>query len=82
MITVKMFASLRPASGEREYLTTAATLEEALAETALRYGPEFKEQLRCCTVLVNSKHTAHLNRKKIRLKSGDTVFLFPPLAGG
>ncbi len=82
MITVKLYASLRPNPEEKEFTSAAATVEEALEEAVQRYGPAFGERLKHATVLVNGRHIAHLNRKKIRLQPGDTISLFPPLAGG
>ena len=82
MVTVKLYASLRPTPEEKEFTSAASTVEEALEEAVRRFGPAFRERLTHAIVLVNGRHTAHLNRKKIRLKPGDTVSLFPPLAGG
>ena len=82
MVEVKLFASLRTAAGEKSFFTGAATVRELLQEAAGRYGDEFAERLKIATVLVNGKNIAHLKWKKTRLKGGDVVSLFPPLAGG
>ncbi|HOA36431.1 MAG TPA: MoaD/ThiS family protein [Bacillota bacterium] len=55
---------------------------ELLQQAAERYGAEFAARLKIATVLVNGKNIAHLQWKKTRLKDGDVVSNFPPLAGG
>lgn len=82
MIEVKLFASLRTAAGEKRYFTEASTVKELLREASERYGDKFAARLKIATILVNGKNIAHLRWKKTRLKDGDIVSLFPPLAGG
>jgi len=82
MVEVKLFASLRTAAGEKGFLTDAASVGELLREAAERYGEDFAKRLQIATVLVNGKNIAHLRWKRTRLKDGDVVSLFPPLAGG
>ena len=82
MIEVRLFASLRSAAGEKSYISNAATVGELLQEAAERYGGEFAERLKIATVLVNGKNIVQLRWKKTRLKEGDVISLFPPLAGG
>lgn len=82
MIEVKLFASLRTAAGEKRYCSEASTVKELLREASKRYGDEFAARLKIATILVNGKNIAHLRWKKTRLKDGDIVSLFPPLAGG
>lgn len=82
MVEVKLFASLRTCAGEKNFSTEAFTVKELLQEAAERYGDEFAARLKIATVLVNGKNIAHLRWKKTRLKDGDVVSLFPPLAGG
>jgi len=82
MVEVKLFASLRTAAGEKGFLTDADSVGELLREAAERYGEDFAKRLQIATVLVNGKNIAHLRWKRTRLKDGDVVSLFPPLAGG
>ncbi|NMD41952.1 MAG: MoaD/ThiS family protein [Firmicutes bacterium] len=82
MIEVKLFASLRTAAGEKRYYSEASTVKELLREASKRYGDEFAAKLKIATILVNGKNIAHLRWKRTRLKDGDIVSLFPPLAGG
>ncbi|HHW74465.1 MAG TPA: MoaD/ThiS family protein [Firmicutes bacterium] len=82
MVEVKLFASLRTVAGEKGFLTDAASVGELLREAAERYGEDFAKRLQIATVLVNGKNIAHLRWKRTRLKDGDVVSLFPPLAGG
>ena len=82
MVEVKLFASLRAFAGEKQFATEAATVKELLQQAAERYGAEFAARLKIATVLVNGKNIAHLQWKKTRLKDGDVVSIFPPLAGG
>jgi molybdopterin synthase sulfur carrier subunit len=82
MIEVKLFASLRSAAGEKRYFTEASTVKELLREASNRYGKEFTEKLKIATILVNGKNITHLRWRRTRLKDGDIVSLFPPLAGG
>jgi molybdopterin synthase sulfur carrier subunit len=81
-VEVKLFATLRREAGEKGYATEASDLGEVLQELALRYSPGFREQLKKATVLVNGRNAVLLKGKRTRLKDGDVVSLFPPMAGG
>lgn len=82
MPTVKFFATLRKATGEKDYRSSARTVAEVLKEVEDRYGDKVTRYLRNCTVLVNGQNIGYLKGKRTKLKPEDEVSLFPPLAGG
>lgn len=80
--TVKFFATLRKATGEASYQSSARNVAEVLKEVGERYGEGVSRYLRNVTVLVNGRHIGYLKGKRTRLEPGDEVSLFPPVAGG
>ncbi len=82
MVEVRLFASLREAAGEKRYFSDAVTIKALLKQAAERYGKDFSARLKTATVLVNGENIAHLKWKKTKLRDGDVISLFPPLAGG
>ncbi len=82
MVTVSFHTMLRKAAGEKECTSNAATVKELLEELAGRYGATFSQYLAGCIVIVNGKNAAMLRGKKTKLKDGDEIGLFPPVAGG
>ena len=51
--------------------------------TDLAYDPQSNTLARHVSVLVNGRHYNHLpNKLDTRLKDGDEISIFPPLAGG
>ncbi|MBR3586726.1 MAG: MoaD/ThiS family protein [Oscillospiraceae bacterium] len=84
MVTVKLFGTLRLDSGIRE-LTAEADSIRALYPLILA---EIREQkpdcgvtektLHACLVAVNGKQVS----PRAKLRDGDTVYLFPAVAGG
>lgn len=82
MVTVSFHTMLRKAAGEKECTSSAATVKELLDDLAGRYGATFAQYLAGCIVFVNGKNTAMLKGKRTKLKPGDEVSLFPPVAGG
>jgi len=82
MPTVKMFATLRKATGEKSYVSSARSVAEVLREVEEKHGERVSPYLRNCIVLVNGRHIGYLRGKRTRLRPDDEVSLFPPLAGG
>lgn len=82
MPMVKFFATLRKATGEAGYRSSARSVAEVLKEVEKRYGNEVSRYLRNVNVLVNGRHIGYLRGKRTRLEPEDEVSLFPPLAGG
>ncbi len=82
MVTVSLHTILRKEAGEKECRSDAGNVKELLEELSRRYGPAFSKYLANCIVLVNGKNAAMLRGKKTKLKDGDEVSLFPPVAGG
>lgn len=82
MVTVKFFATLRKATGEKSYQSTARNVAGVLKEVEKLYGDNVSRYLKNCIVLVNGQNVGYLKGKRTRLDTGDEVSLFPPVAGG
>lgn len=82
MATVRLYATLRKAAGEREYSIDAGTVKDILEESKKRFGREFESQLGNCTVLVNGRNCVLLKGKRTKVGPADVVAIFPPMAGG
>jgi molybdopterin synthase sulfur carrier subunit len=82
LVTVKFFATLRKATGEKSYQSSARTVAGALKEVESLYGAGVSRYLQNCTVLVNGQNIGYLKGKRTKLNAGDEISLFPPLAGG
>ena len=76
MITVKLYGLLRLDSGIKTLDADAKNTRELLAVLE-RQGLDAK-LLRGCHILVNGELTS----RHVSLRDGDTVQLFPPVAGG
>ena len=76
MIVVKLYGLLRLNSGIKELQLDASSLKELLKQLETRGFSE--RELAACNLLVNGTLAA----KRSTLKDGDTVQLFPPVAGG
>jgi MoaD family protein len=94
-IKVKAFLTLRPALGHQgslEIETGEITIREMLTLLCQKFGEEFEKGIfEPCSqtlsgntkILVNGRHYSTFPEKlETRLKDGDEVALFPPLAGG
>jgi len=82
LVLVKLYATLRGFTGEKEISMKADTVEDVFSSLVSSYGEDFQKKLESATVLVNGQNIAHLKGRKTRLQDGDTVSLFPPLGGG
>jgi molybdopterin synthase sulfur carrier subunit len=89
-VKVTYFAMLRDIAGKREeqWDEPAATVGELLRSLIARYGRQFGRwlldngNLKLAIVLVNGRDVRDLQRLDTPLAPGDTVTIFPPVAGG
>lgn len=82
MPTVRFFTLLEKATGEKSYRSSAKTVGALLREVKERHGGEVERYLSGCIVLVNGKNIGYLKGERTKLRDGDEVSLFPPVAGG
>ena len=82
MVTVKFFATLRKATGEKSYQSAARNVGAVLKEVERAHGDKVSRYLKNCIVLVNGQNVGYLRGKRTKLHDGDEVSLFPPVAGG
>lgn len=90
MVRVLFFAGIRELTHTKETEVAAGSLEELLRELAARYGRKFESAVygaaglsREVIITVNGRHLAHLpDGLKTKLAPGDTVSIFPLVAGG
>ncbi|HMB73359.1 MAG TPA: molybdopterin converting factor subunit 1 [Gammaproteobacteria bacterium] len=77
-VEARYFAAFREQAGcaEETLATSAATVGDLYAEVAARHG--FADGMARCKVAVNDE----LTDWSARLREGDTVLFFPPVAGG
>lgn len=87
-ITVRMYATLRDASGESERQLDADSLDQVLDILADTYGGKMREVLQKLSgsdglvVLLNGKNVAPGALDRVSLRDGDEVAIFPPVSGG
>ncbi|MFN4133360.1 MAG: ubiquitin-like small modifier protein 1 [Candidatus Hadarchaeales archaeon] len=91
-ITVRLFANFREAAGTGELeIPHAATVEELLDILVEKFGENFSKllyepgakKLRTATnIFVNGQAIAVMDGLSTKLKDGDSVAIFPPVAGG
>lgn len=92
---VKGYVTLRKAMDNKAVLEIEmanATISDLLRHLSNRFGKDFNDLMfdpgtgeisRHIRVLVNGRHYSHLpNLLDTKLKEGDEVALFPPVAGG
>ncbi|MGI6605190.1 MAG: MoaD family protein [bacterium] len=90
MVQVLFFASIRELTRTKATEATAATVAELLSQLIARYGPKFERAVysseglsREVIIMVNGKHLQHLpDGLRTKLVPGDTVAIFPLVAGG
>ncbi|MFW6369352.1 MAG: MoaD/ThiS family protein [Myxococcota bacterium] len=82
MVQVRLFTLLSQATGLDSYESSAKDVEGLLSELLQRHGESVARYLEGCIVLVNGTNAGYLRGKKTKLKDGDEVSLFPPIAGG
>ena len=82
MVKVKFNSLLRKSAGVPEYESAAGSVKEVLKEVKSRYGPAIDRYLSGCIVTINGRNAGELKGMRTKLKDGDEVSLFPPVAGG
>lgn len=84
MVTVKLFGTLRVDSGVKEFSAEAESVRELyplILQEIRTEKPDSnvtEKTLRACLVAVNGKQVS----PRTKLRDGDTVYLFPAVAGG
>lgn len=90
-VNVKLFANFREIASEREISIPEDTVDEILESLIEEHNGlkkeiftdyqsrELKDNV---NILVNGREIRFLNRLKTELGNGDTVAIFPPVAGG
>ena len=86
-ITVRYWAAARAAAGvECDVLPApeATTLADVLAAVRARHAdrPRMSDVVAVCSVLVGDRPVGSTDPRDVVLRSGDTVELLPPFAGG
>ena len=86
-VTIRYWAAARAAAGVECDLVEvdgATTLDALLEEVRLRHvdQPKFKDVVSVCSVLVGDRPVGTTDPAQVEVRSGDTVELLPPFAGG
>jgi molybdopterin converting factor small subunit len=79
---VKFYATLRKAAGSHEIEHEAGSVQEMLERLSTDFDGRLERYLKSCTVLVNGKNITLLQGTGTALEPGDTVSIYPRLAGG
>lgn len=78
MATLRMFASVREAAGERSVTIEGTTVGEVVAAATDKFGEHFAALLPTCKIWVNGD-PAELETV---IGAADEVALLPPVSGG
>ena len=78
MATLRLFASIREAAGERVASVDGSTVADVIAAANELYGAHFQALVPTCSVWVNGE-PAEL---ATTLSASDEVALLPPVSGG
>lgn len=90
-VEVKFFASFREIMGEKQISMSAKNVEDILNKLADKYegleeavfeDRENKKLRNIVNILVNGRRIEVLDGLDTTLEDGDTVAIFPPVAGG
>ncbi len=88
---VKLFANFREVAGEKETPISGETVDDVLGNLIEEYKDlkseifkdyESREVKDNVNIMVNGREIRFLNRMETKLEDGDTVAIFPPVAGG
>jgi MoaD family protein len=89
LVTVRMYATLRDASGVDELQVEASNMAELLDALSQRSEPGLGELLQLygpqegsIVILLNGKNVTSSDLRSLRLSRGDDVSIFPPISGG
>jgi len=88
-ITVRMFATVREASGASSCELEASDLGDLFSRLITMYGPRLGKMLDSVrtdqerlVVLVNGNNAVRKSLMATKLSNGDEVAIFPPVSGG
>lgn len=78
MATLRLFASVREAAGERSVTIEGETVSQVLAAASDKFGDHFAALLPTCKVWVNGEPAEDTTA----LEPNDEVAVLPPVSGG
>ncbi len=88
-VSVKMYATVREASGIEEVQVDASNLAELLEALVSLAEPDLKRLLNTgaprsdvLVVLLNGRNITPMDPSSVELSEGDEVAIFPPVSGG
>ena len=81
-VTIRYYATLRNLTGHEEDLITARRVRDVINFIKKNYDRRASDCLNHCSIFLNNTSIIFLNGLNTRLKDGDTIHIFPPLAGG
>jgi len=89
LVSVKMYATVREASGMDEVQVDASNLAELLDALVSLAGPSLGRLLGTgaprsdvLVVLLNGRNITLMDPSSVELSEGDDVAIFPPVSGG
>ena len=78
MATLRLFASVREAAGERSVSIEGGTVAEILTAASEKFGEHFEALVPTCRVWVNGEPADG----ETAVTAADEVALLPPISGG
>lgn len=88
-VCVKMFATVREASGSPSAQFDASDLDELLSKLGDRFGTklsrlliEAKSDPERIIILLNGRNLNAVRARDAKLADGDEIAIFPPVSGG
>lgn len=78
MATLRLFASLREAAGERSLSVPGDTVGEVVEAATDKFGEHFAALLPTCKIWVNGEPA----EMDMRVADSDEVAILPPVSGG
>ena len=78
MATLRLFASLREAAGERSLTVPGDTVGEVVAAASDKFGEHFVALLPTCKIWVNGEPA----EMDMAVSDSDEVAILPPVSGG
>jgi molybdopterin synthase sulfur carrier subunit len=87
-VTVRMYATVRDLSGQREVLLDVVDVGGLVRSLSERYGERFRHLLEgsdrgeSAVVLLNGRNLSLRDSVSLRMKDGDELSVFPPVSGG
>lgn len=87
-VTVRMYATIRDLSGQREVVLDISDVGELLSALSARYGERFGALLdgsdrgERAVLLLNGRNLSVRDSLALRMSDGDELSVFPPVSGG